>query len=515
MSMSARKEDHKTDELQLAIETVQDLFSLMQRARDEGEALHIVEKDIWRSVLRLGRQALQWFLNQQGTGDMGETVVLEDGRTLRRLEDLHSRSYLSVFGEFNLPRTVYGTREGQKIEFVPLDDRLSLPQSKFSYLLQDWDQMLECEQPYAQVSQMLEKILCLKQHVDNLIRMTRHRSEDVEAFRDSLPAPPRAEEGKIVVLSADGKGVPIRHAADTENIVQHESKPGPKPDRKKMAIVGAAYTIDPNVRTPEEIAEDLYRKPGEKRPESVPRPEPCHKRLWASLTIEPESGGDEDEARHGLASVFGWLSSELETRNPKRKRETVCIMDGQPSLWEAAALFFNWLVGIVWILDLLHVTSRIWQVARLFHPGDDNAARAFVRKNVLQILQGKVLKVLRSWKRRAEEQNLSPQARSQLRKISNYLKANHKRMKYDEYLARGYPIASGVIEGACRHYVKDRMERAGMNWIVPGAQAMLDLRSVYLNDQWDEFQQFAIAREIARIHPHRELVSGTQFPVAA
>ena len=160
------------------------------------------------------------------------------------------------------------------------------------------------------------------------------------------------------------------------------------------------------------------------------------------------------------------------------------------------------------------MTSRIWQAARLFHPRDDDAARAFVRKYALQILHGKVLQVIRTWKLLAGKRNLSPQARNQLRKISGYFRANRDRMKYDEYLAKGYPIASGVIEGACRHYVKDRMERAGMNWIVSGAQAMLDLRSVYLNDQWDDFQDFAIHREIARIHPHRELVPENQFPIA-
>lgn len=514
MSIANGKEDHKSVDLQTALVTVQELFDYLRVAEDQGEALHLVEREVWRRMLQLGRQSFGWFLGQQGTGDLGETVVLEDGRQLRRLEGLHSRAYLSVFGEFELLRTVYGTREGQRIEFVPLDDRLSLPESKFSFLLQDWDQMLECEQPYAEVSQVIQKILGLKQHVDSLIRQARHRAQDVEAFRESQPAPPPAEEGTIVVVSADAKGVPIRRAADAAKIVEHESRPGPKPDRKKMAVVGAAYTVDPHVRTPEEVVESLFRKPGEPRPAGATRPQPCHKRLWASLTIDPGPDGDEDQARHGLGSVFGWLSSEVETRNPERKRETVCIMDGQPSLWEAAGLFLQGF-DVVCVLDLLHVTSRIWQAARLFHPGDDAAARAFVRKHTLQILQGKVLRVIRSWKQQAAKRQLSANARRQLRTILGYFQANSQRMRYHEYLARGYPIASGVIEGACRHYVKDRMERAGMNWVIPGAQAMLDLRSVYLNDQWEEFQDFAVAREIARIHPHRQLVAGTKDTIAA
>src|SRR5205085_6638081 len=90
MSMATCKEDHKTEDLQTALNTLQSLFDYLQRARVQGEALHVVEKEIWRSVLRMGRQALTWFLSQQGTGDVGEIVILKSGRTLRRLERLHS-----------------------------------------------------------------------------------------------------------------------------------------------------------------------------------------------------------------------------------------------------------------------------------------------------------------------------------------------------------------------------------------------------------------------------------------
>jgi hypothetical protein len=86
------------------------------------------------------------------------------------------------------------------------------------------------------------------------------------------------------------------------------------------------------------------------------------------------------------------------------------------------------------------------------------------------------------------------------------LEKNQERMRYDAYLAAGYPIASGVIEGACRHLVKDRMERAGMHWTIPGAQAMLEVRSVYLSGQWQEFQAYRIEAETQRLYPHRQLV---------
>jgi hypothetical protein len=91
---------------------------------------------------------------------------LPDGQEVARLEALHSRRYVSIFGEFTLQRTVYGSREGQALAFVPLDNRLQLPASVFSQVLQDWDQSLAMEQAFSQVSQTIERMLKLRQSVD-------------------------------------------------------------------------------------------------------------------------------------------------------------------------------------------------------------------------------------------------------------------------------------------------------------------------------------------------------------
>ncbi len=102
-----------------------------------------------------------------------------------------------------------------------------------------------------------------------------------------------------------------------------------------------------------------------------------------------------------------------------------------------------------------------------------------------------------------------------LRQVCAYLWKNRERLRYDEYLAKGYPIASGVIEGACRHLVKDRMERAGMHWTAVGAQAMLELRSTYVNGDWETYQAHWIDRETRRLYPHRDLVAGANYCLPA
>jgi hypothetical protein len=129
-----------------------EMSELVEQAVAAGRAAHEVEAALFRKALEMGRLALGMFFRLCGDGDEGARVCLPEGRELRRLPKPHTRSYLSVFGEFELERVVYGTREGQKIEHVPLDQRLRLPESKFSYLLQDWDQSLVVESPYAEVN---------------------------------------------------------------------------------------------------------------------------------------------------------------------------------------------------------------------------------------------------------------------------------------------------------------------------------------------------------------------------
>src|SRR5215212_6863331 len=216
---------------------VTELLDHVHQAARQGTPAHEVEKALWGKVLALGHQALGLFFRLQGTGDLGETVELPDGQTARRLEQTHERPYRSVFGDFTLDRAVYGTREGQKIDFVPLDARLQLPASDYSYLLQQWDAALGCE----------------------------------SAFPRSRPTPASQDEGEVMVVQADGKGVVLRRAAGCAPILEHCRK-GPKKDQKRMAVVGAVYSVGRLVRTPEEVVESLFRDPREEAGERPRRP---------------------------------------------------------------------------------------------------------------------------------------------------------------------------------------------------------------------------------------------------
>ena len=476
------------------------VLELLSTALREGTPLHDVESHLGDLGLQLGRRSRAALFEACGSGDLGETLTWPDGREVHRLEHLHPRRYVSIFGAFQLERTAYGSREGQALPFVPLDNRLQLPEGVFSYVLQDWDQALAMEQPFGQVNRTIERMRKLKQSVDRLEGVHRQRAQDVGWLRDLQGSPPAAEEGQIVVVTADCKGIVIR-GQGTPTVCGGERPAGPRANQKRRATVGAVYTVDPYVRTPEEVVAALFRDPDY---EPGPRPEPCHKRVWASL---PKEG---PAPKGSIEVVFDWRWWAFAQRHPRLRRPTVCLCDGPEALGQAGADSVMD-ADRVEVLDLLHVTPRLWQAAKLLYGEKGKAVLPFVRQRVTQVLEGKVEAVIRALRRLAAGRGLKGVKKKALRRICRYLSKKRRRMRYDEYLRRGYPIASGVIEGACRHLSKDRMERAGMHWTREGAQAMRERRSVWIGGYWEAFQQQRIEQETERLYPHRDLVAGEVF----
>ncbi|MDB5311743.1 MAG: hypothetical protein JWO38_5945 [Gemmataceae bacterium] len=424
------------------------------------------------------------------------------------MEAPHTRPYRSIFGTFTLSRTVYGSREGQQIVAVPLDNRLRLPASDYSYLLQDWDQMLCTEQAFAPASRALKEISGVTQSVDSPEAMNQQMADASGPYRDARPTPAGKDEGEVFVVSADGQGIVMRKPPGEGRSPAHRTK-GQKANRKRMAVIGAIYSVGRYIRTPAQMTAALSRDARSPDGPSAKRPVPVGKHVWGRLSQSPSGSPDEP-----MTAVFRWLGDELARRTvgATGQLEVVGLMDGQESLWTARREHLG-RPEVVELLDILHVTPRLWRAAHLFHREGSDDARGFVRERVQQMLDGRVRQVVRSFRQLGRKP--PPGRRKPLRTICRYLGANASRMRYAAYLGKGYPIASGVIEGACRHYVRDRMERAGMRWTKAGAQAMLDVRSEYVNGDWKGFQQFRIERETERLYPHRKQFESAQWPIAA
>ena len=175
----------------------------------------------------------------------------------------------------------------------------------------------------------------------------------------------------------------------------------------------------------------------------------------------------------------------------------ICLMDGERSLWEAQGAFFPEAVGV---LDLFHVLERVWGVAHCVHTEGSDEAEAYVEERLRELLEGRAESVIEEFRRCIARQHLRGNRRQVVKSAIEYLENNREHMKYDEYLAAGYPIGSGVAEGACRHLVKDRLEQTGLRWTVEGAQAMLQVRALYLNDHWEDYLTFRAEQEQARLY---------------
>jgi hypothetical protein len=457
-----------------------------QAARD-GQRIDTVERGLFRQLLGLGHSLLSAFIAQQGDGDLGPQTETPDGHVARRLPEHHDRRYVSVFGELTIARVVYGSREGQRIERTPLDERLGLPEGDFSYVLEDWSQRLCLKGSFAEAGRSLEMLLGLKPGARTLEHMSREVAGCAPAFQEALPLPPHQEEGPLLVVTADGKGVPMRRPPQDGPRPHRRRTKGEKANKKQMACVGAVYTIEPFVRRAEDILDEVLRdgRAGD-------RPEPQHKHIWAEMTRQVG-----DETVHAKEALFAHLESEATGRNPGHDRPVVCLMDGERALWDMQREHFS---GAVGILDLFHVLERLWAVAHCCHAEGSDGARRYVEERLRDLLQGRVGYVIAGLRRRLNGGRLSGPKRTVVKSAVEYLANNREHMRYDEYLAAGYPIGSGVAEGACRHLVKDRLEQTGMRWTVEGAQAMLHVRALYLNGQWGEFLEYRIEQEQTRLY---------------
>lgn len=440
------------------------------------------ERNLFGELLALGLTLLKAFVAGAGLGDEGEQVSRDD-RTLHRSEELHRKPYRSVFGVFSILRWVYARGAKKKIEYAPTDARLGLPRGEYSYVMEDWLQRLCVKETFAEGVDGLGAILGVKASVETAEEMNLRMAEYAESFRIQQPAPPAATEETILVATADGTSVPM-HRADRTTTPSAEA--GTRKGSTRRAYVGGIYSIEPFVRKPREVLDELFREQAATR-----RPRPQGKRLWAEMAAAREG-----IVTSGSEFVFIEMAIDVQARDPDRQRTLVCLMDGEQKLWD---LQREWLGRSVEILDLFHALKRVREVSKVFQPKDKSRREAWVSDQLRDLLTGKVETVIRRWRRLAREaeqgKRWTKDNHKTVTSAIGYFSNNRHRMRYDEYLLNGYPIGSGIAEGACRNLVKDRMDCTGMHWRLPGSRAMLKTRALHLNGEWDDFVEYRIQRE--------------------
>lgn len=454
---------------------VKELFEFVVNNAEAMDA-YSMEQGILSRIMGIGLSAMKGYFAEKGTGDIGDVLELEDGTTLKREKRLLWKNYFSVFGKFGVPRACYRTAGLEAV--MPLDAQANLPERSYSYLHQEWMDLLSIRDSFGEASVTLNKLLRSGVSPSRFEVVSRESANSYDGFYENKEVPAPESEGKIHIVGFDGKGVPVIKSEAAK--IQSRLGKGEKRQKKKEAIVGVSYTINPKVRAPSEVAENLVypEKAKEKREaqkEQGVRPPPIrakNPRRIASLQRSKEE-----------------VMKEIITdaKNRTNQRPLVAVMDGALCLW---TLLSSLLRGMNWvgILDIIHVAGYLWNVGNALHGENTKEGKKWVYDHLLAILQGRVGRVIGGLKQVLKKRKrLKKSQRKALQDAISYFENHREWMRYDEYLAAGYPIGSGVVESTCGHTVKNRMEGTGRRWSIKGAESTLLLRSVYTSNDWDAY----------------------------
>lgn len=440
------------------------------------QTAYTVELTLFRRLLALGAQLLRLFFLTR-VAERPSAPQAADGTTLSYY-DQRLTTYFSVFGKFAFPR--HSFRAPGQSGSCPVDAELSLPERCYSDLLRDWTGYDATDGAYRETASAIARILNLDLSVQALEINLAADAQDVAAFY-AQPASTRdpRPDGSILVVQADGKGVPLVQP-QPENPPLRLGK-GQKRTTKKEAIVTSLYTVAAYVRTPADVRAALLRE--ERRRELPARPQPIAKELRATL--------------EGKATAMQLLSQRAALRDGPHIQARVALTDGAESLQQQLLSAFP---GFTLVLDIIHASEYLWDTATALL-GETNPARSsWVSAKLALVLHGQSATVVRQLRHEVAQPNWSEVQRKAIQRTIGYYERNQTYMRYDEYLAQGWPIGTGIVEGACGHLVKDRMEQAGMRWTQAGAQAMLDLRAVRLNGDWDAYWQFHRQQQHQRLY---------------
>lgn len=490
-------------------------------ATSEGEQTHSdIEAYLETDGRELLRLLLQDQLDQQGGGRVGEAVCGSDGivRSLKR--DHMETGYKSVFGAVRVARTGY--RQVGVASLFPRDAQLNLPAQGYSHRLQKRVAAKAAKMSFESVASDLNTetgVRLGKRQVEEIVGAA---AQDFDAFYGQ-PCPDevqrQAAAKPIQVLSFDGKGVvmrkeglrePTRKRAETRppKVPRGFQRPD-KSNRKRMATVAGIYHIDRHVRTPQTVAQQVAPLHLVPHPRRV-APKPVGKKLWASL-------------EKSMKKVIETGFAEAKRRDPTQQAEWVVLVDGDlTQLHEIEQAAYRYGVEVVIILDLMHVLEYVWKAGKAWLSPDDPHLAQWVSDKTLRLLRGEVKSVVRNLRRGATARGMSSTQREPIDECATYLVNHAPYLNYPFYLAQGYPIATGVIEGACRYLVKDRMEITGARWGLAGAEAVLKLRALVINGDFDAYWDFHEQQEYQRnhrakfaempsappAHPHLQLLAG-------
>jgi hypothetical protein len=445
------------------------------------------------------RQLLQDHLDLRAIREQEALPAGRDQRQVEgrgRVERGHERGLATVVGAVTVRRVAWRA-PGQR-NLYPADAVLSLPAGRHSHGLARLSVCEAVRGSYdagqAAIGRRCGRVAG-KRQIQQLVKAG---AADIGAFyAQRVPEPCTSEV--LLVLTADSKGIVMRPdglrpatrkaAAGKKRIFRTRLASGEKPCRKRMAALACVYDAVPAPRRPH----DVIAVPGGRSDQREIRRGPHAQAKWLTGSVARD-------ASEVIAAAFG----QAEARDPAHQRTWVVLVDGdrhQIELIQAEAARRK--AAVHPVLDLVHVLEHLWAAAWCLHARDDPAAEDWVAVHALAVLAGQARQVTSSLTAQADARELTASQQAGVQECARYLENNEEYLRYDEALTAGWPIATGVIEGACRHLIGDRLYIAGSRWGVEGAEAILTLRAVIDNGDFEAYWAFHLRREHDRIHQGR------------
>ena len=468
------------------------LIAWLESPETDKEEHYELERGLQEGGLELLRLLFAGHLEMRALREHRlSSLTGDDGVARTHVRD-SERGLMTVFGPVRVPRLQY-SKPGVQSRF-PADAELNLPSELYSHGL---GRHVAEQSALGSFEQVVEFV---SQHTGGHVpkrqveQLAARAAVDFDEYYEHGRATEPEQTDDLLVLSFDGKGIVVlprdlreytkQALKRSQHKLQKRLSIGEKRNRKRIAQVATVYTVERQQRTPQEVMGEL----GPVRDVDEPRPKARNKRVWASVEKQPEQ-------------VIEEAFQEALRRDPQQQRQWIVLVDGDPHqekrIRRCAASHD---VEVVVLIDVIHVLEYLWKAAWCFFSPGDKKAEQWVVKRAIAILEGRASAVAGGIRRSATMRHLTGSKRKNVDTVCKYLLNHSAMMRYDLALEQGYPIATGIVEGACRHLVKDRMELTGARWSLDGAEAVLRLRALRVSGDFNDYWTFHLHQEHQRNH---------------
>ena len=478
----------------------------LHQGSEAGKRIDQAERQVFSDLLQLGLMLIKYYLSLlSGTTHYRDAAdnLLKKGY---RSKGLFEGAYRSVFGKISLKKSRY-FRENDSTGVSPLDEVAGFPERMYSYVLDEWLGAGSAETNYPQACELLERILGQPFKAMAPQRVTASLAGQVGAYyEEEKPWAALPEEGAVLCAGFDGKGIPMvqRERGGVADAPAVRLGKGQRKGVKKEATLSVSFSIERKARTPQEVVDALFKTPASKGQEPLQRSvwsKNKHMRAFLSERQKAIEYGFDNPEVSGQA---------LLRRDATASKPIVILTDGDWKLIDdIEATMLNKGVQkrvIARILDIIHLLEYIWKVANAVWGEKHPEREKWVKRQLLLLLESQTEQVISHWQDLSENEERSQSQKETIERSVTYLSNHREMVDYKAYLQQGLPISTGIVESACGHLVKTRMEQNGMRWSHQGAQAVLDTRATYKNGDWDDFMEYFIVKEQRRLYGDKQLL---------